>query len=150
MCAPFVLFLLKMAHQLSTSASIGFEIVLTRCQHAIRSCETICNRLNDLTNLSSSNIFLEMKLSRWFLEIVIDLLTLEVLVPCLNLKRTKNHSHAISKFFVKSIHTSLCNSRNFCLYIKVWYLQKFTLSLSRFFGKNFVKATALLKKLLNS
>ena len=68
MCAPFVLFLLKMAHQLSTSASIGFEIVLTRCQHAIRSCETICNRLNDLTNLSSSNIFLEMKLSRWFLK----------------------------------------------------------------------------------
>ena len=91
-----------------------------------------------------------MKLSRWFLEIVIDLLTLEVLVPCLNLKRTKNHSHAISKFFEKSIHTSLCNSRNFCLYIKVWYLQKFTLSLSRFFGKNFVKATALLKRLLNS
>ena len=92
MCAPFVLFLLKMAHQLSTSASIGFEIVLTRCQHAIRSCETICNRLNDLTNLSSSNIFLEMKLSRWFLKIVIDLPILDVLVPCINVKRTKSLS----------------------------------------------------------
>ena len=65
-----------------------------------------------------------------------------------------NHKNSVGKSFVKSTDmiTQLCEHST------VWKLRKFTLthsqcgncrnSLSHFFGKNFVKATFLLKKLV--